>query len=153
LPLPEVRPIALPEFLAEVVERSSVPDHVQVHIEVPDLTPAANADSGQLEIVIGNLVRNACDAMPEGGRLEIRAVSEDAGTVTVIITDTGHGIAPENLQRIMEPFFSTKARGIGLGLALSRAILERNSGQLTVRSEPGKGASFTVRLPAAGSPA
>jgi two-component system sensor kinase FixL len=88
--------------------------------------------------------------MPEGGRLTIESTADHEG-LSVVIRDTGHGISPENQKRIMEPFFSTKARGIGLGLALSRAILERNSGQISVESTPGQGAAFTVKLPAARS--
>jgi signal transduction histidine kinase len=69
-----------------------------------------------------------------------------AGGIEVAVSDTGAGISAENLGRIMEPLYSTKARGLGLGLALSRASLEKNKGSLRVASEPGRGSTFTVRL-------
>jgi signal transduction histidine kinase len=110
------------------------------------------ADRDQIGIVLGNLIRNAREAMPDGGRLTLegRRAGED---VELDVTDTGVGITPENLHRIMEPLYSTKARGLGLGLglglALARAILEKNKGSLRVRSVPGRGSTFTVRLLAA----
>ena len=71
---------------------------------------------------------------------------EADGHVTITVTDTGHGIKSENLYRIMQPLFSMKARGIGLGLAMARAIVEKTAGALTVASIAGKGATFTVRV-------
>src|SRR5439155_26852990 len=95
----------------------------------------------------GNLVRNAREAMPEGGPLALtgRRVGD---SVEVAVADTGVGIPPENLHRIMEPLYSTKARGLGLGLAIARTILEKNKGSMRVTSEPGCGSTFTVRLTA-----
>jgi two-component system sensor kinase FixL len=87
--------------------------------------------------------------MPSGGRLGLTGRRDEDG-LEITVTDTGVGIAPENLGRVMEPLFSTKARGMGLGLALSRLILDKNHGSLRVVSEPGKGSTFTVRLTVAG---
>jgi two-component system sensor kinase FixL len=88
--------------------------------------------------------------MPKGGRLTIAGREEAAagggGLVEVAFSDTGEGIAPERLGKIMEPLHSTKARGLGLGLAIARSILEKNNGSLRVSSEPGKGSTFTVTL-------
>jgi signal transduction histidine kinase len=150
MPMPDITAIPLAEFFRNLLDRSPVPERIDVRLELPDVLPPASADRNQLEIVFGNLVRNACDAMPDGGRLTIAATADLEG-LTVVIQDTGHGIPVEHQKRIMEPFFSTKARGIGLGLALSRAILERNSGRISVESAPGQGAAFTVKLPAARS--
>ncbi len=96
-------------------------------------------------IVLGNLIRNAREAMPQGGQLTItgRVVAEG---VEVAVADTGHGIPPEHLGRIMEPLYSTKACSLGLGLALARAILDKNKGSLRVASTPGQGSTFIVRL-------
>jgi two-component system sensor kinase FixL len=101
----------------------------------------------QIRIVLSNLIRNARDAIGENGQLSIigRQVADD---VEVAVTDTGVGISAENLGRIMEPLYSTKARGLGLGLAIARAILDKNKGSLRVVSEPGRGSTFTVRLTA-----
>jgi signal transduction histidine kinase len=106
------------------------------------------ADGHQLRIVFGNLVRNARDAMPDGGVLRI-AVREAQDRVEIEVSDTGVGIRGEDLGKIMEPLFSTKARGIGLGLAITRAILDKHNATIAVASEPGRGTTFTVRLAAA----
>jgi signal transduction histidine kinase len=83
--------------------------------------------------------------MPNGGSLALTGRVADGG-IEVAVSDTGAGISPENLSRIMEPLYSTKARGLGLGLALSGMILGKNKGSLRVASEPGRGSTFTVRL-------
>jgi len=149
LPLPELGPIDLLQFFAELLDRAPLPENVRLNIDVTLNTPPVFADGNQLQIVFGNLLRNACDAMPEGGCLKVEAAPASGSGVDILVIDNGHGISPENLKRIMEPFFSTKSRGIGLGLALSRAILERNAGQISVQSTVGLGTTFFVRLPAA----
>ena len=98
--------------------------------------------------MFGNLVRNGREAMPQGGRLCVRA-QQVGNNVDIDVADTGVGISPDNLSRITEPLYSTKPRGLGLGLALARAILDKNKGSLRVASEPGRGTTFTVRLAAA----
>ena len=113
---------------------------------LPTLPPVL-ADFDQVRIVLGNLFRNAREAMCQGGRLTLTAQPR-GNAVELIVADTGVGIPAENLRRIMEPLYSTKARGLGLGLAISRAILDKNKGGLSVASEPGRGSTFTVRLPA-----
>src|SRR5262249_20150847 len=114
----------------------------------PPSLPPALADADQVRIVFANLVRNAREAMPQGGTLTI-AARADAAAVEVAFADTGIGISPEHLAHVMEPLYSTKARGLGLGLAIARAILDKNGGGLRVASEPGRGSTFTVRLRAA----
>lgn len=148
LPIPELSPVAVEPCLREVVELNNVPPSIRVSFDVPaDLSPMLG-DQRQLRIVFGNLIRNARDAMPAGGSLTLSARHIDS-EVTVCVADTGGGIARENLERITEPLYSTKARGIGLGLAITRSIIEKHSGRLEVASELGKGSQFTVRLPAA----
>jgi signal transduction histidine kinase len=109
----------------------------------------ALADGDQVRIVFANLIRNAREAMPQGGRLAITARATD-DNVRVDVIDTGVGITPELLGRVMDPLYSTKARGLGLGLSIARAIVEKNGGSLRVVSEPGKGSTFTVILQADG---
>ena len=106
------------------------------------------ADPTELEAAILNLAVNARDAMPEGGRLGLSATIADR-EVVVTVRDSGVGITTENLARIFEPLYSTKAKGIGLGLSIAHEILGRHHGTLTVQSEPGAGSAFTVRLPRA----
>lgn len=150
MPLPNLHPFPVEQCVREALEFNPVPDTVAVRVDCPPTLPRVLADLDQLRIVFGNLVRNAREAMPQGGRLTIAGSHAD-GHVEVAVADTGVGIAPENLARITEPLYSTKARGLGLGLALARAILEKNKGSLRVASEPGRGATFTVRLTAAPS--
>jgi signal transduction histidine kinase len=147
MPLPALHPFPIERCVQEALEVNPVPDNLQVFVDCPPSLPPVLADIDQLRIVLGNLIRNAREAMPHGGRLVIAARQAD-GHVEVDITDSGVGISPEHLGRIMEPLYSTKARGLGLGLALARAILDKNKGSLRVASEPGRGSTFTVRLAA-----
>jgi signal transduction histidine kinase len=146
LPTPDFQPVVVEPFLREVIELNLAGDAVQTVIECAETIAPILGDAQQLRIVFGNLVRNAHDAMPNGGNLTIRA-SNQGGNLAIAIADTGHGITNENLARIMEPLFSTKARGIGLGLAITRAIVEKHSGKIHVESQLGRGSTFTVVLP------
>jgi signal transduction histidine kinase len=149
LPLPNLQPFPLEPCVREVLELTPLPDNVQLDLDCPPALPPVLADREQIRIVLGNLIRNAREAMPQGGRLTITARAA-GDRVEAEVADTGIGIPPENLQRVMEPLYSTKARGLGLGLAIARSILEKNNGSLRVVSAPGRGTTFTVRLTAAG---
>lgn len=148
MPVPEVRPFEPEAGLREAMGDWAVPAAIAVEVDCPADLPRALADLAQIRIVLGNLIRNAVDAMPSGGRLILRARARGE-VVDIEVIDTGVGIAPADLERITEPLFSTKARGLGLGLALVRMILEKNGGTLKVTSEPGRGSTFTVGLAAA----
>ena len=133
-------------FRQEVAERG---------IELVARTDApvwVRADPGQLRQVLWNLLGNAADATPTGGRVEVGIVRQ-AGEGVLEVSDTGHGIADEDLQRIFDPFFTTKERGTGLGLAIVHRIVEAHSGHLSVHSEVGRGTTFRVALPIAAAPA
>ncbi len=147
-PIPDQRPFAVGPCLREVLEANPVSEGCEVAIDCPADLPPALGDSSQVRIVFGNLIRNAREAMPEGGRLTITA-RHVGPHVEVAVSDTGVGIESGHLTRILEPLYSTKARGLGLGLAIARAILEKNNGSLRVASEPGRGSTFTVALRAA----
>jgi PAS domain S-box-containing protein len=99
-----------------------------------------------LEHVFTNLIRNGVQAVKNKGVIKIRTVDEKEG-VTVTIEDTGCGIAPEDLQKLFQPLFSKKPRGIGLGLYIVKGIIERHKGTIEVKSETGKGTMFVIRLP------
>lgn len=129
---------------------------ITTSLVVADELPAVFMDPHQLQQVLINLLINARDAMPDGGRLELRAGLEAephgaAGPwVRIEVSDSGAGIAPENLAQIFDPFFTTKepGKGTGLGLAISARIVDSFGGRLSVRSEPGEGATFVILLPA-----
>ncbi len=112
--------------------------------------PAAYGNASKLQQVFMNLVLNARDAMPAGGRLTINTRLVDTSLV-VDLRDTGCGIAPEHIARIYDPFFTTKevGQGTGLGLALSYGIIQEHGGRIFVESRPGEGAHFTIKLPTA----
>jgi signal transduction histidine kinase len=148
MPVPAQAPFSVAACLREVLEIDAPPARCRVTWDFPDGVPAALADVNQVRIVFANLVRNAFEAMPQGGELTLTGRA-DGDRVDVTVRDTGVGIAPEVLARILEPLYSTKARGLGLGLAIARAILEKNQGELRVQSHLGQGSTFTVRLPRA----
>ncbi len=150
LPEPNAMPCDLLLLLEAVLATTSMDRNIHVQLTRETALPPVQIDPNQIPIVFRNLVRNARDAMPEGGRLSFSSEVND-NMVTVHVSDTGSGIAPDQLAKITEPFFSTKARGMGLGLAISKAIVEKNGGELTVVSEVGKGTTFSVRLPRARS--
>jgi len=131
------------ELAARKITSSMVPDGALPEVQV---------DPHQIEQVFLNILMNAVDAMPEGGRLTVSAAQRDreAGRfVEVQITDTGVGIAPEHLPRIFDPFFTTKdvGEGTGLGLSVSYGIVRTHGGYIEAKSETGKGSTFTVGLP------
>jgi signal transduction histidine kinase len=112
----------------------------------PGLVPVSG-DPERLKQVFDNLIRNALEAVGPGG--EVRALaSRDGDGVVVVIADDGAGMTPDVLQRVFDPFFTTKAGGTGLGLAVSQAIVREHGGALRVDSQPGRGTTVEVRLPA-----
>ena len=132
------------DFSREELERAGV----EVVRELPPDTPRALADEGQLRQVFLNLLRNAREAMLGGGRLTI-ATRPLEHEVEVTLRDTGRGMTEAVRARIFEPFFSTKEDGTGLGLAVCQQILKSHGGALSCESEPGRGTTFSVRLPRA----
>jgi len=109
-----------------------------------------SADFGQLRQAFVNILLNACDAMPEGGRLTVSTgILPDGKRVEIAFTDTGPGIAPENLNRIFDPFFTTKEMGTGLGLSVVYGIVQKHGGEMKAESRPGVGTTMRIRLPLA----
>jgi signal transduction histidine kinase len=129
---------------------------ITLEVQVPDNLPPIYGDRDLLKQVLLNLVLNAIDAMRGGGKLSIKVGEEkDTGFMKVEVTDTGEGIPSHLLQSIFNPFFTTKptGQGTGLGLAVSRGIIENHGGDIEVSSTPGDGATFTVHLPIVPIPA
>ncbi|HEY9284574.1 MAG TPA: ATP-binding protein [Pyrinomonadaceae bacterium] len=115
--------------------------------------PRAHGNAGKLQQVFTNLLLNARDALPDGGRITLRTRPEGQDAVSIHVADDGIGIAPENVARIYDPFFTTKGvgRGTGLGLAVSYGIVQEHSGHISVESAPGRGTTFRVTVPTAQS--
>jgi len=123
-------------------------DRVSIELDLSPDVPELCADENQLQQVLLNLSLNACEAMPQGGRLAIRTGSAEDG-VEIRLADTGIGIAQEDLERVFEPFFTTKepGKGTGLGLAVSYGIIQRHGGTMRLESQEGEGSTFTICLP------
>jgi two-component system NtrC family sensor kinase len=123
---------------------------VELQLKLADDLPLVHCDPAQIEQVLLALTMNAIDAMPRGGTLWIETrLSSNKSEIEIIVRDDGAGIAPDVLAHMFEPFLTTKesGRGVGLGLAISRGIVERHNGRIEVESEVGRGTTFTVTLP------
>ncbi len=148
-PMPLKRePIIVAALLEEVlglVESEARGAGIAVVREIPSSLPVLHADRDRLKQVLLNLVLNAIQAMPSGGTLEIAAAA--GGMLTVTVADTGSGIAPELLPKVFEPYVTTKTKGLGLGLAIVRRIIEAHGGSIEAVSEPGRRTSFRFALP------
>lgn len=146
----------------EKLLRRTIPEDIEFELNASPETPTVMADVGQIEQVIMNLVVNAADAMPEGGRLTIETASAQVGEAQaathpelqpgeyarLAVSDTGCGMEGETLEQLFEPFYSTKGElGTGLGLATVHGIVRQHGGSISVSSEPGCGTTFTAFLP------
>ena len=126
---------------------------IQIETELDEELPATVGDATALERVLINLLTNARDAMPQGGSVTISSgqLSDREGWLHLSVADTGPGIEAEKLLKIFDLLYTTKTGGTGLGLWLSRRIVQEHNGRLEVVSEVGTGSTFTMRLPAAAS--
>jgi PAS domain S-box-containing protein len=137
---------SVPELVQGTLVRFPPAPTIETVLKFPPGLPKIFADPRQVEQVLGNLTINACQAMQAGGALTISA-RLSKGMVAIAVKDTGTGITPENMKRLFEPLFTTKTKGIGLGLAVSQKLAETNGGRIDVESEPGQGSTFTLWLP------
>ena len=161
--------VVVSELVSQVLAKQPPPENVTAATDVPTDLPSLLVDPLQIEQVFTNLVTNAYQAMPDGGNLTITAevisdqhpvtsdhsllstpqplIPNSQSLISIFITDSGTGIPPENMSKLFEPLFTTKARGIGLGLAISRNLVEANGGRIDVVSEEDRGSTFIVILP------
>ena len=140
----------LPAFAEPMRERK-----VELQVEVPHDLPEVRVDPMQLEQALLELVSNALDAMPGGGRLRLGARALNGGPgvgeILIEVSDTGAGIPAGLLPSVCEPFFTTRQEGTGLGLAIAKRYVEQNGGRLEIDSSPDAGTTVRIRLPAAGA--
>lgn len=160
---PRTEPVAAHELIHKSLERCAIPENIHFQADLPETLPWVLVDPLQVGKVFRNLIDNAVQAMPDGGALRISARFVGAGLapaqagypqksplqdfLEISVIDTGEGITPENLRKLFQPLFTTKSRGIGLGLAISRKLTEANGGRIEVESVLGKGTTFMVLLP------
>jgi len=152
LPAANLKPEPVKELAARVLERFPAPEGVQVNIDLPDDLPAILADPRQAERALENLVVNAWNALERGGEFEIkarRALIHDQDYICITVSNNGRPMAAEELGNLFKPLFTTRPRGVGLGLAVCKKLVEANQGWIEAQTEPGKGSAFTVTLLAA----
>jgi len=143
---PTVSSVNIGGIIEGALEHVPMPGNVELTRDIDPSLPMVMVDGGQIQQVFANIILNAVEAMTEGGRLEIMARSKD-DFVKVRFTDSGCGIPESIISKIFDPLFTTKAKGIGLGLAMCKSIVERHGGDIQLKSEEGKGTTFTVSLP------
>ena len=135
------------EGVLALVRKHLESHQVTVEAHLGDSIPRVMGRGDQIRQVFINLILNAIEAMPQGGHITVTTRPGADGMVAIQVTDTGIGIAPEDLIRIYDPFFTTKSKGLGLGLAICYEIIERHQGTLDATSQVGQGSTFTIRLP------
>ena len=143
---PAVIPTTLGKVIKDTLARVAIPENIELKEDPGSDGREIAVDPGQIQQVLINVITNAVQAMPEGGELTV-GTREKNGFQEIAITDTGSGIADEVKGKIFEPLFTTRAKGIGLGLAVSKSIIDRHGGQIEVKSAAGKGTTFTIKLP------
>ncbi len=147
-----LQPIELKQLIEEVLtffEKEAQYRSILISLDAAEDMPVIKSDRGKLQEIFLNLFNNACLAMEYGGHLDIRIRVKDENSILVTVTDDGCGMPREDLERIFEPFFSTRTDrgGTGLGLSLTANFLRKLGGDISVESDPGKGTTFTVTLP------
>jgi len=144
----EIQSHDLSKLLRKAVPQLDLPEGVRLEVEIPSSLPLVRANAIGVIRALTNLVGNACEAMNGSGTLRITASAQQ-----ITVSDSGPGIPPELLDRIFEPFFTTRGTaGTGLGLAIARDMMREQGGCISVASEPGHGACFTLRFRPAAKP-
>ncbi|MDD5057352.1 MAG: ATP-binding protein [Sideroxydans sp.] len=145
---PQPENVGLAELVAQTLGKLAIPSSVNVMLDIPETLPPLWVDAMQIHQVLRNLISNGAEAMPGGGTLQIGArENRPDKTVTISVRDSGVGMTAEQLNRLFQPLFTTKARGIGLGLVVVKNLTQANGGTVEVESEPGKGTMFSITLP------
>jgi signal transduction histidine kinase len=124
----------------------TIPNNLEVNLDIQHNFPALRADYAMLKRALTNLIQNAVQAMPNGGNLTI-AATHNTATAQVTVSDTGEGIPPEIQTKIFTPLFTTKSKGQGFGLAVTKRLVEAQNGTITYQTQTGKGTTFTIQLP------
>jgi len=142
----KVMDVDLEAMVVDVLGTVNVPDNVEVSVEFHQESNLIQIDGNYFRRVIVNLLTNAVQAMPEGGKLSVKGEKID-GNSSITITDTGTGISEENMSKLFTPLFTTKAKGTGLGLAVCKRIVDAHNGVISVESVEDEGTSFKVLIP------
>lgn len=134
--------------LLPLVQEKLTEQRVSIALEIPDNLPPVEIDQELMRNCLVNFITNAAQSMAEGGTVTLGAAYDaDSESFRLTVADEGRGIAPEDLEKIFQPYFTTKEAGIGLGLAITERIVREHRGAIEVVSEPGRGTRFTIVLP------
>ena len=144
---PQVQVVTVRALIDDNLGKCTIPENIELRDELPETLPPLKIDPMQMGQVLQNLITNGVQAMPAGGVLTLRGGRDSEETVRLEVADTGEGISPANMKKLFQPLFTTKPKGIGLGLVVCRNLAEANGGRIEVSSEPGLGTTFTVTLP------
>ncbi|HIE18095.1 TPA: hypothetical protein EYP75_00060 [Candidatus Bathyarchaeota archaeon] len=145
---PELAKLDLHKLLKEALSSITIPEKINVTLKVENGFPKILADPIMMKRVLINLTKNAIEAMPEGGEIRISTSVKESNAI-IEVEDTGIGIPKENINEIFRPFFTTKPKGLGLGLAVCKKLIEAQGGEISVESEIRKGAKFKIKIPIA----
>jgi two-component system sensor kinase FixL len=142
------QPVNIEEIVDNVITSITIPANISVQMIMDNNFPQVKADPQLVKRVLINLVTNAVQAMPDGGKLTLKLITNPEGPVSVTVEDTGVGIPEKIKPQIFTPLFTTKPRGQGFGLAVCKRVIEAHGGNICFESQEGKGAKFTIQFPA-----
>lgn len=143
-----LKPISLNSYIEDILMSYPFAAHIEVHKSLAPENPWVNIDHEEMKQALRNVIGNGVEVMPERGRLTIVTALDPSGeTVHIDIGDSGPGIPKEVFEKIFAPFFTTKARGTGLGLAVVKKVVDRHKGKVEVATEIGKGTTFRIHIP------
>jgi two-component system nitrogen regulation sensor histidine kinase NtrY len=148
MPAPEMQAVNVNDLAREALqlfEPQLAKAKIQAKSEFDPALPPVQLDTEQITRVLRNLILNAVDAMPEGGTLTVRTAAIETG-IRLEVSDTGHGLTPEECERLFTPYYTTKTHGTGLGLAIVQSVVSDHKGRISVDSQPGKGSTFRIEL-------
>ncbi|OGS13833.1 MAG: hypothetical protein A2234_11380 [Elusimicrobia bacterium RIFOXYA2_FULL_58_8] len=144
--------VYLNNYLEDLTMSYPVPPHVELHQTFAQENPVVNMDVDEMTQALRNLIKNGIEVMPESGKVFVRSEMAGPDTVRIDVEDTGPGIPQETLEKIFAPFFTTKARGTGLGLAVVKKVADRHKGRVEVASVVGRGTCFRIFIPVVKNP-
>ncbi|ALG73620.1 histidine kinase [Azospirillum thiophilum] len=149
---PTIRPVQLNDLIREVSLLAGRKSNARITLDLAADLPQVEADGEALKQVVLNLIINAIQATPDTGIIAISTAAPDGREAVIAVSDDGEGIAPENVDKVFDPFFSTKPNGTGLGLAMAHRIVDAHHGTIAIASTPGAGTVVTLRIPFLHSP-